>query len=145
MSLVDTNRLVRDYLTTSSVLTDPLLILIGGIATPRIYCPRLEENATLPAVSFLTRGGRADPSIVKLVSPSVQFDCWADNPIDARGIYRALYDAMAGLVSVSIVIDGTTYYITKIYEEVQGQDLIDTEIPYYFRVLTFYSITIREV
>jgi len=51
---------------------------------------------------------------------------------------------MQGLVSVSIVIGGTTYYIMKVREEVQGQDLVDIEIPNYFRVLTFYSITIKD-
>ena len=139
MSLVDTNRLIRDYLTTSADLTDPLIALVGE----KIYCPRLPEGAVLPAIGYFTRGGTADPSHPKYCSPSVQFDCWAANSIDARNVYRKLYDAMQGLVSVSITISGTDYYIMKVVEEVQGQDLVDTEIPNYFRVLTFYSITIR--
>lgn len=144
MSLVDTNRLIRTYLTTSSVLTDPLLNLIGGIASPRLYCPRLPENTARPAISYFTRGGIASPELPHIFSPSVQFDCWADNPIDARKVYRALYDALHSLDSVPITIDGTIYYIMKAREEVQGQDLVDTEIPNYFRVLTFYSITIKD-
>ncbi|KKL78366.1 hypothetical protein LCGC14_2025530 [marine sediment metagenome] len=139
MSLVDTNRLIRQYLTTAAALTNPLIALVGA----RIYCPRLPENATLPAVSYFTRGGTADPIHPKYTSPSVQFDCWAANSIDAREVYRTLYDAMQGLVSVSITVAGTAYYIMKVREEVQGQDLVDTEIQNYFRVLTFYSITIR--
>ena len=140
MSLVDTNRLIRTYLLTPSVLADPLILLI----VDRLYCPRLPEKATLPAISYLSRGGSSDPNFPKYASPSVQFDCWADNPIDARKVYRALYDALQGLVSVAIVIDGTTYYVMKVREEVHGQDLVDVEIPNYFRVLTFYSITIKD-
>ncbi len=140
MSLVDTNRLIRQYLQTSSTEVDPLIALIGA----RLYCPRLPENATLPAISFFTRGGIADAEVPNIFSPSIQFDCWADNPIDAREVYRALYDALQGLGNAAIVIGGTTYYITKAREEVQGQDLVDIEIPNYFRVMTFYSITVRD-
>lgn len=144
MSLVDTNRLIRDYLVTSSVLTDPLIALIGGAGSERLYCPRLKENATLPAIGFFTRGGRASPELPHIFSPSVQFDCWADNPIDAREVYRKLYDALQGLGGITVTLDGTPYYIMKAFEEVQGQDLVDSEIPNYFRVITFYSITIRD-
>ena len=141
MSLVDTNVLIRTYLLTSCELTDPLIALIGGVS-PRLYCPRLPENAILPAISFFARGGSADAEVPSIFSPSVQFDCWADNLEDARKVYRALYDALAGLDSVGVTIDTMLYYIMKAREEVQGQDLVD-EIPGYFRVLTFYSITIR--
>jgi len=140
MSLVDTDRLIRQYLTTAHAFTNPLIALVGS----RIYCPRLPENATLPAVSYFTRGGTADYNVVHIASPSVQFDCWADNSIDAREVYRALFDALQGLGNAPVVIGGTTYYITKAREEVQGQDLVDVEIPNFFRVLTFYSITIQD-
>jgi len=143
MSLVDTNILIRTYLLTSSVTNDPLIALIGG-ASPRIYCPRLKEGATLPAISYFTRGGTADFNVVHIFSPSVQFDCWATNLNDAREIYRALFDALQGLGNAPVTIDGTTYYITKAREEVQGVDLVDIEIPNYFRVMTFYSITVRD-
>lgn len=144
MALVDTNSLIVDYLTTSCILTDPLIALIGGIGAPRLYCPRIPENASLPAVSFFTRGGSASAELPHIFSPSVQFDCWASSLEDAREVYRALYDALAGLGSVDITIDGTLYYIMKAREEVQGQDLVDIDIPGYFRVMTFYSITIRD-
>ena len=143
MSLVDTNRLIREYLLESSVLTDPLIDLIGG-ASPRLYCPRLPDKATLPAIGYFTRGGVASAELPHIFSPSVQFDCWAHDLIDARAVYRPLYDCLEGLDIVPVVIDGTTYYIMKAREEVHGQDLVDTEIPNYFRVLTFYSITIRD-
>ena len=140
MSLVDTNRLIRDYLTTSSTETDPLILLVST----RIYCLRLPEDVVLPAISYFTRGGIADPAVPNIFSPSIQFDCWDDNLEDAREVYRALYDALQGLGNAAITIGGVTYYITKAREEVQGQDLVDVDIQGYYRVLTFYSITVRD-
>jgi len=136
MSIADTNSIIRSYLTTSSAKVDPLITLVGA----RIYCPRLPENTPLPAISFFTRGGTSTPYIPGIPSPSVQFDCWADNPIDAREVYRALYDALQGIQNIA---KGTTQGILSAIEEVQGQDLVDIEIPNYFRVLTFFSIMIR--
>lgn len=144
MSLVDTNKLIRIYLLTPSVLADPLIDLIGGVAAPRLYCPRLPEKTILPAIGFFTRGGSASAELPHIFSPSVQFDCWAGNLIDARKVYCALYDTLQGLDSEPVTVDGTLYYIMKAREEVHGQDLVDVEIPNYFRVLTFYSITIRD-
>lgn len=140
MSLVDTNRLIRTYLLTSSATNDPLIALISS----GLYQGRLPLNASLPAISYITRGGVADPAVTNIFSPSIQFDCWAANPIDARKVYRALYDALQGLGNAAISIEGTTYYITKAREEAQGQDLQDIDIPSYFKVRTFYSITIRD-
>ena len=136
MSIADTNSIIRSYLTTSSVKADPLIALIGT----RIYCPRLPENAALPAIGFFTRGGTSTPYIPGLVNPSVQFDCWADNPITARQVYRLLYDALQGIQNVAT---GTTQGILSAIEEVQGQDLVDNEIQDYFRVMTFFEIMIR--
>ena len=135
MSLPDTNSIIRTYLTTSSTKVDPLIALVGA----RIYCPRLPENHTLPAIGYFTRGGSATPYIPDMPNPSVQFDCWADDPIEARSIYLALYDALQGIQNVAV---GSNYILSAI-EEVQGQDLVDMEIPDYFRVLTFFSILIR--
>ena len=135
MSLLDSNKIIRTYLTTSSTRVDPLITLVGD----RIYCPRLPENAALPAVGFFTRGGSANPYIPDMPNPSVQFDCWADNPIGAREVYRALYDALQGLEYTAV---GSNFILSAI-EEVQGQDLVDSEIPNWFRVLCFFSIVIR--
>jgi len=138
MAIADSNSIIRAYLVTQTGLTD----LIGG-ATPRIYCPRLPENTTLPAVSYFTRGGSSNPHIEKIVNPSVQFNCWADNPIDAREVYRALFDALQGIQMVNVVLGTTTYTIHSAIEEVQGQDLVDVDIPNYFSVLTFFQFMIR--
>ena len=135
MSLADTNAIIISYLTTSSTKVDPLIALVGE----RIYCPRLPEKATLPAVSLFTRGGLSTPYIPGIPEPSVQFDCWADNSIDARNVYRKLYDALQGIQNITV----GSYQIMSAIEEVQGQDLVDVEIPEYFRVLTFFSMMIR--
>ena len=135
MAIADSNTIIRTYLITSATLTDPLIALVAG----RIYCPRLPEKATLPAVGFFTRGGLSIPYIPGIITPSVQFDCWAANPIDAREVYRALYDALQGIQDPTA---GATGILSAI-EEVQGQDLVDVEIPNYFRVLTFFSMMIR--
>jgi len=135
MSLPDINAILRTYLTTSSTKVDPLIALVAD----RIYCPRLPENATLPAVGYFTRGGSATPYIPDMPNPSVQFDCWADNPIDAKEVYRKLYDALQGIQNVAV---GSNYILSAI-EEVQGIDLVDSEIPDYFRVLCFFSVLIR--
>ena len=129
--IADTNAIIRAWLITRPTLT----ALVGG-ASPRIYCPRLPENAVLPAVSFFTRGGGSSPYIPGIVTPSVQFDCWGNNPIEARQVYRALYDNLQG-------IQEGPYEILSAIEEAQGQDLQDVDIPNYFRTLCFFSIMIR--
>ena len=147
MSLMDTNQVLYKYLTTASVATDPLLALVGAHG---IYCPRAPENADLPNVTFFTRGGISTPYIPDLPSPSVQFDCWAKDvevggvitekgSIIAREVYRALYNALQGIQNVEV----DSNVILSAIEEVQGQDLVDTDIPGRFRVLTFFSIMIR--
>ncbi len=135
----DTNVVIRTYLTTSSTKTDPLIALVAD----RIIYPRLPENTTLPAIGFFTRGGTSSPYIPPLPEPSVQFDCWADSPLDAREVYRALYEALQGIQRQVVSVGGTDYIIWGAEEEVQGQDLVDVEIPNYFRVLTFCKFMIK--
>lgn len=130
--MIDTNSIIRAYLASGVGVTAPLVALVGT----RIYCPRLPENAVLPAVGFFTRGGTSNPHIPDLPSPSVQFDCWATTPIIARQVYRALYDALQGIQQVAVGANR----ILSAREEVQGQDLQDQDIPNYFRVLTFFEI-----
>ena len=131
----DTNSIIRAYLVGQSGITD----IVGA----RIYSPRLPENADLPALGYFTRGGTSTPYIPPLVEPSIQFDCWADNPIEARSLYMAIYDALQGIQNQSVVVDGDTFHILSAIEEVQGQDLVDVDIPKYFRVLAFFKILIN--
>lgn len=133
----DTNSIIRAYLVAQATLT---AVLSSAAA---IYCPRLPENAVLPAVGFFTRGGSSTPYIPGILNPSVQFDCWAASPILARGVYRALYDVLQGIQDQTVSVGGVDYKILSAIEEVQGQDLVDTEIPNIFRVLTFFSMMIR--
>ena len=134
MAIADTNKLIRDYLVSEAGIVAFFLP-----ATPRIYCPRLPENATLPAISFFTRGGASTPYIPGILSPSVQFDCWDNDPVDARKLHGILYDALQGIQNQAT----GAYNILSAIEEVQGQDLVDELIPNYFRVLTFFNIMIR--
>lgn len=129
--MVDTNAVIKAYLDSDTAL--------AALVSDRIYCPRLPENHTLPAIGFFTRGGSSTPYIPGMPAPSVQFDCWANDPIDAREVYRALYDALQGIQNVAV---GSNYILSAI-EEVQGQDLVDTDIQGYYRVLTFFQIMIR--
>ncbi|MBT9131304.1 MAG: hypothetical protein DDT41_01609 [candidate division WS2 bacterium] len=133
MTIPDVNTILRAYLLTQPGLTS----LVGQ----RIHCPRLPENATLPAIGFFVRGGSSTPNIPEMVSPSFQFDCWATNSITARNVYRRLYDALQGIQDVRVTVGGLVYRILSAREEVQGQDLED-EIPGYFRILCFYEIQI---
>ena len=137
MAIEDSNRIIRDYLLTCGSLT----ALLATITS--IYCPRLPENATLPAVSFFTRGGVNNPYIPGMLEPSVQFDCWASNPIVARQIYRALYDNLQGIQGKVVTVGPPTEIIWSAIEEVQGQDLVDVEIPNYFRTLTFFRFMVK--
>ena len=135
MSIGDVNSIVREYLVNKTVLTN--------VVGTRIYCPRLPENTTLPAISFFTRGGTSSPYIPPLPEPSIQFDCWDDDPKDARTVYRALYDVLQGIQREVVTVGGTNYIIWSAIEEVQGQDLVDSEIQGYFRTLAFFRFLIQ--
>lgn len=131
--MMDTNAVIRAYLAA-----DPGLIPLVGT---KIYSPRLPENTVLPAISFFTRGGTATPYIPPKPIPSVQFDCWAEDPIDAREVYIALYEALQGIQNESVVVGLDTFRILSAREEIQGQDLSE-DIPGYYRVMTFFEIQI---
>ena len=133
----DANKIIRAYLVTKETLTD----IVGA----RIYCPRLPENAELPALGFFTRGGGSTPYIPGIITPSVQFDCWDDNTQGAREVYRALYDVLQGVQNETVTHDGSDYLLMSAIEEVQGQDLQDVDIPKYYKVLTSFSIMIRAI
>ena len=134
--MVDTNQVVREYLIDQAGIT--------ALVSDRVYAANpLPENVDLPCISFFTRGGTSIPSVPQIVVPSVQFSCWANDPIEARQVYRALYDELNGLYDANVTIDGTVYWIMRAIEEVQGQDLQDMDIPGLWRTLTFYAITIR--
>jgi len=139
----DTNAIVREYLVNKTILT--------AVVGTRIYPPRLPENTILPAISFFTRGGTSSPYIPPLPEPSVQFDCWAKEyagapssaSVRARQVYRALYDVLQGIQREVVIVPSGTYIIWSAIEEVQGQDLVDSDIQGYFRTLAFFKFMIK--
>jgi len=132
--VADVNEIVRSYLVANAEI-----IAFFAPDSPRIYCPRLPENAQLPAVGLFVRGGSSSTYIPNIPSPSFQIDCWNDNLIGARLLYRTVYSALQGIQNVTV----GSYQIMSAIEEVQGQDLVDVEIPEYFRVMTFFNMMIR--
>jgi len=144
MAIADTNSIIRAYLITCGTLT-ALLATVDSI-----YCPCLPENAGLPAVSFLTRGGTSTPYIPGIPSPSVEFDCWADNLIDAREVYRALYDNLQGNQNQIVAYPFPLVFpiiwshsIMSAIEDSRGADLVDIEIPNRFRKRTSFTFMLR--
>jgi hypothetical protein len=135
--MIDVNAVLRQHLASDSAIT--------ALVEQRVYVPRLPENAGLPAIGLFVRGGASTPYIPGILTPSFQIDCWADDPVDAREVYRAVYDALQGIQNITVSMDGTDYLILGAEEETQGQDLVDVDIPGYFRVLSFFSIMMREV
>jgi len=133
--MIDTNVVLRAHLAGNAAL----VALVGA----KIYCPRLPENTALPAVNFFTRGGLSTPYIPGIPNPSIQIDCWGSSPVAARQVYRAVYDALQGIQNVAVTTGGNTYYILSAREEVEGQDIVDTDIQNYFRTISFFEVKIR--
>jgi len=136
----DTNAIIRAYLADSTACPN-----IYATVGTRIYCPRLPEKAVLPALAFFTRGGSANPHIPGMPSPSIQYDCWGNSMIDARGVYRALYNDFQSIQNISVTVGVITYYIKSVIEEVQGQDMQDMDYPNYHRVIAFFSVMIQAI
>jgi len=132
MAIADVDALIKIYLATCTTLVT--------LINTRIYQGGLPENADLPAVSYFCRGGLpANPHYPGIVTPSVQFDCWADNIIEAREVYRKLYDNLEGIQNVDV----GSYQIMSAIEEGHGVDMVDVDIQGYFRVMTFFAFMIR--
>ena len=134
--MVDENVVVREYL----IAMPAIAALVGA----RVYAANpLPENATLPCISFFIRGGSSNPDVPSITVPSFEFNCWANDPIEARSIYRALYDELNGLYDGNVTIDGIVYWIWRAMEESHGQDIQDTDIPGLWKTMAFFAITIR--
>jgi len=129
--MIDSNKAIRVYLLTQTALT--------ALVSTRIYNPALPAGYTLPAIAYQIRGGNSDPYIPGIIEPSVQFKCYDDDPVGARAVYRALYDALQGIQDITV----GSYKILSSREEGQGQDLIDPDVPHLYYVLTFFSIMLR--
>ena len=137
------NNIIRAYLVGEATLT--------AVVDQRIMWPRLAQKTTYPAVGFFARGGPpTNPYIPALETPSVQFDCWAEDidgglsgPLGARAVYSALRDVLQGIQQQTVTVGGLDYRILSAVEETPGQDLVDIDIPNLFRVLAFFTIIIQ--
>ena len=147
MANEDTNAIIRQYLVDQAALT--------AVVDQRIMYPRLAEtqpgDTKYPAIGFFSRGGPpTNPYIPGIETPSVQFDCWAEDidgglsgPRGARVVYGELRDALQGIQQQTVTVGGLDYRIMSAIEEVPGQDLVDVDIPNLFRVLTFFLIMMQ--
>jgi len=134
--LNDSIQIVRQYLLTTGLST-----LVSG----RIYSPRAPESAALPNVTMFIRGGESSPYIPDIPKPSFQIDCWSNDFVEARTVYRTLYNALQGVQNEKITygMPPVDYYIMSAIEEVQGQDITDVDIPGRYRVLSYWKIITR--
>ena len=114
----------------------PLTAIVGA----NIVTPRLNENMKPPALSYFIRGGTANPHIPPIPEPGFQFDCWGTDPIEARSIYIALYDALQGAQDTPVVVGLATYRLMSGIEEVQGQDIQPVNPHDYHRVLGLFRV-----
>ena len=136
----DTNKIIRAYLAAQAGIT--------AIVGTRVSARPIKEGMSLPALTFNTRGGVSNPNIYDpvtddgIVNPSVQFTCWADNPMGARALYEALRRVLFGLNMETVTFNGNDHQIKFAKEEVIGQDREDADIPGYFSVITFYAFEI---
>ena len=140
----DTNKIIRAYLAAQAGLT----AIVGAGVDCRISTRPIKEGMALPALTFNTTGGVSNPNIYDpvtddgIVDPSVQFTCWADNPMGARALYEALRRVLFGLNMETVTFNGNDHQIKFATEQVIGQDREDVDIPKYFSVITFYGFEI---
>ena len=129
--MIDSNAAIVEFLKTDA----PLTTKVGT----NIYVGRLKDGFNLgPAVVVSTRGGRAE-LYVPHIRPSVQFKCYGSTQIEAREVYRLIFDALDGIDGVTLV---SGRHIANALEEVHGQDLIDPDTNWPF-VLSFFEVRLR--
>lgn len=136
----DVNIILRTYLLTKTSLTD--------IVDQRVFCPSLPEGTTLPALGLFVRGGDSNAKTKKIISPSFQFDCWGTSYLEARSVYKALFDILQGIggyydAFIPVVVGADTYYILSAEEEVPGQDIQEVPVQNHYKVLSFFRIKIQ--
>jgi hypothetical protein len=144
--MIDSNAAFVAWISQSTALTGLLGAAMGiQPGPPAIYCGMLPEGykpeVNGRAITFATRGGPgADPE-VPIISPSIQVECWAPALCSqqAREVYRALFDQIAGKCNINLGANG---YILSCIEEVHGQDLTDPDTQW-TSVLAYYRLTLR--
>lgn len=127
--MIDTNVALRNYLLSQ-------VSLRNHVGT-RIYWPRLPETFVLvKAISFFTNGGEANRYIPE-VETTIQFHCYGTTSIEARLVYRALFDVLHS--KENIWIGAGDAFLIHAFEQGQGTDLIDPDTDWPF-VLTFFDV-----
>jgi len=128
--MIDANAKIREYL-----LTDvPLVNLVGArIYAGRDVPPEGYQPQDGAAITFRLRGGSPDYDDA-LLTPSVQFKCYAATEIDAMTCYRALYDALH---------NGTGATVLHGESEILGQSLEEPNTQWPF-VLSYFQIMLRQ-
>lgn len=128
--MVDSNEVVRAFLVAQPE--------IQAVVDQRVFCPRIPEDSELPAIGLHTAAGHGLEKLPEVFSASVQIDCWASTLMEAREVYRTVYDVMQwrwGLTSGASTL-------LSIYEETHGQDMPEEPL-HYWRVLSQWRITIQ--
>ena len=116
------------------LLADAALVVKVG---DRVYLQRLPEGHDFDnqAVVLTIRGGSTD-LYVPFIRPSVQFQCWGKDTIDAQETYRLLHDALHDKSRVAV----GSGFLVYAFEEVHGQNLIDPDSKRPYVVAMFRAI-----
>lgn len=138
--MIDPKEVIAAYLLGQPPLTD--------IVGTRIYGNvNLPEDVTLPCINFFSSGGFASGEIPPIRRPSIQFDCWGESIEDANDVYLALYSILHGLRNVQVTTGGSTYFIHWAEVEVEGQDIIESDMPNnqeWHRMTTFIKFVMKK-
>ncbi len=116
------------------LLADAALVVKVG---DRVYLQRLPEkhNFSEQAVVLSVRGGTTE-LYVPFIRPSVQFQCWGKDTIDAQETYRLVHDALHDKSRVAV----SSGFLVYAFEEVHGQNLIDPDSKRPYVVAMFRAI-----
>lgn len=135
--MVDTTQIVTQFLLQVAGVQAEVSSRVYGVTVPENFEPG-NLPAALPKFVLLTAvGGHADLNL-PFVEPTYQIKCFGPSPPEARGVYRAVFDALHAIDNVYF----PSWLIVWAREEVQGQDLIDPETGWFF-VLSFFNFRFR--
>lgn len=135
--MIDAHNALRAHLIAAS----PLRTLLGGdfVFTPEV--PATYTGLTMPgkAIAFRFGGGRTEPYL-HAQQARVSFRCYGSTSVQAREVYRALYDRLH--LSQSFIVGDVGFH--GIFESVPGEPLEepDTGWPFVFAVYTVVVATV---
>jgi hypothetical protein len=143
--LIDTNVTIRKWLISDTALT-------SIVPANRIAFPDLPEGAAPEKgekwLTFRSRGGEAHPE-APIVRADIQVTAWAKTSLEARAIYRAVFDLLHlqwqdggqyfGSGGIDLGADGFVY---SSREQIQGQDVLDPDTGWNL-VVMFFEVQMR--